>query len=136
MCWRHKKNNVIPEAKLLRFLSMHCNALGKPGNMKADELAGITKQLERRCPPCRTIPWINSLLISMEKEGQEKWIFEKAKEIKSRTPGFWCLAMAEYISGLIFSWCSIETKNIVDIQFYMSHSQMLGKFEYGLPAKF
>ena len=72
MCWRHNKNNVIPEAKLHRFLSMHCNALGKPCNMKADELAGITKQLERRCPLCRTITWLNSLLISMEKEAPRK----------------------------------------------------------------
>ena len=42
------------------------------------------------------------------KGSQEKWIFEKAKETKSRTPGFWCFAMAEYKS---FSWCSLETKS-------------------------
>ena len=49
------------------------------------------------------------------KGSQEKWIFEKAKEIKSLTPGFWCLAMAEYISGLVLN----RNKNIVDIQFYI-----------------
>ena len=34
----------------------------------------------------------------------------------------------------ICDWC--DKQLVTDEEVYMSHSQMLGKFKYGLPAKF
>ena len=46
-------------------------------------------------PPMRSNTLAQLIADINGKGSQEKWIFEKAKETKSRTPGFWCLAMAD-----------------------------------------